>query len=179
MVDNKNQIMKRTIQIMKRILIRLNSLIVILALSQVLYSQDSNLEIDAVPEQNSFDQEVKLTFNTTTTRKTTGSVIIIDVQEELKRDQNSTIGEILNGKVPGLFGPYNSWGTGNAVLLVDGIRQDNFYINSLNPMEVKSIVILKDALSKAMYGAQGDLGVILIRSAGDLAQFLPECPWCA
>jgi TonB-linked SusC/RagA family outer membrane protein len=141
---------------------RLNCLIVLLALSQFLYSQISDLKTDTLHGQQGIDREVKLTFNDFTQRKTTGSVITIDVEEELKRDQNSTIGEILNGKVPGLIGINNSWGTGTAVLLVDGIRQNEFYINSLNPMEVESIVILKDALSKALYGAQGDKGVILI-----------------
>ena len=79
----------------------------------------------------------------------------IDVQEELKRDQNSTIGEILNGKVPGLFGNYNTWGTGTAVLLVDGIRQNEFYINSLNPMEVESVVILKGCTIKSNVWSTG------------------------
>ena len=147
---------------MKKLIIKLNCLILFLALSKVLYPQDSNLKTDTLPGQYNFDQEVKLTFNKITARKTTGSVITIDVKEELKRDQNSTIGEILNGKVPGLFGNNNIWGTGTAILLVDGIRQNEFYINSLNPLEVESVVILKDALSKAMYGAQGDKGVILI-----------------
>jgi len=105
-----------------------------------------------------------MTFNDITEKKMSGSVININVEDELKRDQNTTIGEILNGKVPGLFGNYNTWGTGTAVLLVDGIRQDEFYINSLNPMEVESIIILKDALSKALYGALGDKGIILIRT---------------
>ena len=53
--------------------------------------------------QAGIDKEVKLTFNTITARKTTGSVITIDVQEELKRDQSSSIGEIINGKVPGII----------------------------------------------------------------------------
>ena len=137
---------------------------VLLTLSQTLYSQDSKINTDTFSVKTGVDKEVKLTFNTTTDRKTTGSVFTIDVQEELKRDQNQTIGEILNGKVPGLFGNYNTWGTGNAVILVDGIRQSAFYVNSLNPLEIESIVILKDAMSKAMYGAQGDPGVILITS---------------
>lgn len=135
-----------------------------LALSQTLYAQDSKINTATFPIKAGVDKEVKLTFNTITARETIGSVITIDVQEELKRDQNQTVGEILNGKVPGLFGNYNTWGTGNAVILVDGIRQNDFYVNSLNPLEIESIVILKDALSKAMYGSQGDLGVILITS---------------
>lgn len=148
---------------MKRIIIiKRYCLVVLFALSQTLYSQNSNIATDTPPLQTRIDKEVKLTFNTVTAREMTGSVITIDVQEELKRDQSSSIGQIINGKVPGIFGNYNTWGTGNAVLLVDGIRQNDFYINSLNPMEIASIVILRDAMSKAMYGAQGNLGVILI-----------------
>ena len=146
----------------RKIIIRFNCLIVLLALSQLLYSQDNNLKSGILPPQQKMDKEVKLTFNTITARKTTGSIYTIDVQEELKRDQNSTIAEILNAKVPGLYGNYNTWGTGDAVLLVDGIPVWDFYLNSLNPMEVESVVILKDAMSKALYGAQGDQGVILI-----------------
>jgi len=146
---------------MKRILkMRLSCLIILLALAQFLFSQNIDLITDTIPDF--IDREVKLTFNDVTERKMSGSVIIIDVEDELKRDQNITIGEILNGKVPGIFGNYNTWGTGTAVLLVDGIRQNEFYINSLNPMEVESVVILKDALSKALYGAVGNNGVILI-----------------
>lgn len=158
-----NTIMKR------KIIIKINCLMMLLALSQILYSQEFNVKTDTVASQKSFDREVELTFNRITERNTTGSVIIIDVEKELKRDQNSTIGEMLNGKVPGLFGNYNTWGTGNAVLLVDGIRQNDFYINSLNPMEIESVVILRDAMSKAIYGAQGDLGVILIISKRGIA----------
>ena len=62
--------------IMKRIIIiRINCLIVLLALSQILYSQDSNLKTDTIPGQSGIDKEVKLTFNDITARKTTGSVI--------------------------------------------------------------------------------------------------------
>ena len=147
---------------MKKILLKINSLIVLMALSQILYAQDNNINLDIEPLQGSIDKEVELPFNTTTAGRMTGSVITIDVQEELKRDQSSTIGQIINGKVPGVFYNYNTWGTGNAVVLVDGSRRSNFYINGLNPNEVETIVILRDALSKAMYGAQGDMGVILV-----------------
>jgi TonB-linked SusC/RagA family outer membrane protein len=142
--------------------IKINCLMVLTALSQILYSQDSNIQSDSWNVPGTLDEEIELTFTSTTARKATGSLITIDVQEELKRDQSSSIGQIINGKVPGLFNNYNTWGTGNAVVLVDGNRRSDFYINSLNPFEVESIVIMRDAMSKAMYGAQGDLGVILI-----------------
>jgi TonB-linked SusC/RagA family outer membrane protein len=140
---------------------------VLLTLSQILYSQGITIITDEI--ESGIDKEVELTFNKITKRSTTGSVIVIDVEEELKRDQSTSIGQMLNGKVPGIFGNYNTWGTGNAVLLVDGIRQNDFYINSLNPMEIESIVVLRDAMSKALYGAQGDMGVIMIKSKRGVA----------
>jgi TonB-linked SusC/RagA family outer membrane protein len=93
------------------------------------------------------------------------------VEKELKKDQRLNLGALLNGKVPGLFGAYDTWGTGNSVILVDGIPQGEFYLSTLNMLEIETVVVLKDALSKAMYGAQGDQGVILVNTkrgkAGD------------
>lgn len=136
-------------------------LTVFLALSQLLYSQDTNRLLDT-DKENSYDKEVNLTFKNTTQKRTAGSIIIIDVEKEVSRDMVGEIAGLINGKAPGLFGAYNTWGTGGAVVLVDGIRQDDFYLNSVNPLEIESIVILKDALSTAMYGTQADKGVILV-----------------
>lgn len=151
------------------ILLKMSCLTVLMALSQILYAQGSTAGTGANTALEGYDREVRMTFSNTTARKVTGSVITIDVEEELQKDQNSTLAEMIYGKVPGMFGSYNIWGTGNAVLLVDGIRQDGFYINSLNPMEVESVIILKDALSKTLYGAQGDKGVILITTKRGIA----------
>jgi TonB-dependent SusC/RagA subfamily outer membrane receptor len=49
-------------------------------------------------------------------------------------------------------------------VVIDGVPQDAFYYNNLNMMEIESIVVLKDAISKAIYGALGDQGVILINT---------------
>ncbi|MDA3823845.1 MAG: TonB-dependent receptor plug domain-containing protein, partial [Bacteroidales bacterium] len=89
---------------------------------------------------------------------------VIDVEKELQRDQRANLGDLLYGKVPGVFGAYNTWGTGNSVILVDGIPQGSFYLSSLSLLEIESVVVLKDALSKSMYGAQGDGGVILVNT---------------
>ncbi len=149
---------------MKNQIFKIYCLIALLSLSYGLNAQDIGITSDTIPELNWRDKEVNLTFNTVTSRKSTGSIITIDVQEQLKRDQNMTIGEILNGKAFGLIGSANTWGTGDAIILVDGIRQNSFYLSNLDPLEVETIVIMKDALSKAMYGAQGDNGVILINT---------------
>ena len=110
------------------------------------------------------DNTVNLHFYKTVKDRVTGSVSVVDAQKEFIRDSRTNIGSAINGKVIGLFDTYNTWGTGNAVVVIDGVPQDAFYYNNLNMMEVESIVVLKDAISKAMYGALGDQGVILINT---------------
>ncbi len=48
---------------------------------------------------------------------------------------------------------------GSALILIDGVEGDP---NLLNPNDVESISVLKDAASSAIYGARGTFGVILI-----------------
>jgi TonB-dependent SusC/RagA subfamily outer membrane receptor len=107
---------------------------------------------------------VDLQFFETPKDRMTGSVSVVDAQREYLRDSRTNLGSALNGKVAGLFDNYNIWGTGNAVVVIDGVPQDEFYYNNLNMMEIESIVVLKDAISKAVYGALGDQGVILINT---------------
>ena len=107
---------------------------------------------------------VNLYFYETDKDRLTGSVHYIDAEFEFQRDSRSDIGSAINGKIPGVFDAFNTWGTGNAVVVIDGVPQSNFYYQNLNLLEIESIVVLKDAVSKAMYGAQGDQGVILINT---------------
>lgn len=53
-------------------------------------------------------------------------------------------------------------GYGTPLVIVDGVEQD---LNSLNPNEIESISVLKDA-SAAIYGARAGNGVILVTTKG-------------
>lgn len=54
----------------------------------------------------------------------------------------------------------NSIGAGgSALILIDGVEGD---ISSINPQDVESVSVLKDASSSAIYGARGAFGVVLI-----------------
>ena len=110
------------------------------------------------------DISINMFFNEINKDRITGSVNYIDAESEFSRDSRYDIGSALSGKVPGIFDVYNIWGTGDAIVLVDGIPQNDFYLQNLNLMEVETIEVLKDAVSKAMYGALGDQGVILINT---------------
>jgi TonB-linked SusC/RagA family outer membrane protein len=52
-----------------------------------------------------------------------------------------------------------SGGLGGPLILVDGVETD---INSLNPNDIESISLLKDAASSAVYGSRAPNGVLLI-----------------
>jgi len=51
-------------------------------------------------------------------------------------------------------------GGNNALIVIDGLQGGN--LNSLNPNDIESIEVLKDASATAIYGAQGANGVVLI-----------------
>lgn len=134
-----------------------------LSLSQFLSAQESIG--DTSPNTlNSEELKIDMIFKEASPERSTGSAYFIDVESELMRDSRTDLGSFLRGKVPGVFDTYNTWGTGNSVVIVDGVRQEAYYYESLNMLEIESIAVLKDAVSKALYGAQGDQGVILINT---------------
>lgn len=57
------------------------------------------------------------------------------------------------------------------LILVDGVQMTHF--NMLNPEDIESISVLKDASSAAIYGARGAFGVILITTKGGKANTKP------
>lgn len=54
---------------------------------------------------------------------------------------------------------FTSINGGSPLIIVDGIEGD---INSLNPNDIQSISVLKDAGASAIYGARGAFGVVLV-----------------
>ena len=54
---------------------------------------------------------------------------------------------------------FTSINGGSPLIIVDGVEGD---INSLNPNDIESISVLKDAGSSAIYGARGAFGVVLV-----------------
>ncbi len=53
----------------------------------------------------------------------------------------------------------NSFTNGSPLILVDGVEMD---INQLNPEDIESVSVLKDAASAAIYGARAAYGVMLV-----------------
>ena len=60
--------------------------------------------------------------------------------------------------------------TGSPLILVDGVEMD---INMLNPEDIESISVLKDAASSAIYGARAAYGVMLVTTKGGRKEMAP------
>lgn len=70
--------------------------------------------------------------------------------------------QIINGEI--IIRGTNSINSSSAALIVvDGIASDNSILNSIPPVQVKSINIIKDG-SSAIYGSRGANGVVLIET---------------
>jgi len=98
-------------------------------------------------------------------------------EADLKRTMPTRIEDVLKGQVSGLVSIVNSGqpgegstirirGTGTVansspLYIVDGVQIDGS-ISYLNPGDIASVEILKDAASAAIYGTRGANGVILI-----------------
>ena len=123
--------------------------------------------------------EVKLVhelFNVRDSRLTTSSVSSIS-GNTVSNNTVSSLGNILYGKIPGLFvqqtsgepgsdaptflirGKHTFSGDNSPLVLVDGFPRD---MNTLTVDEVESISVLKDAAATAMYGMDGANGIILV-----------------
>lgn len=108
----------------------------------------------------------------------TGAISSLD-GDKLLQTSTGSISNILSGQVPGLQSVQWSGKPGadgatlyirgmatfndsSPLVQVDGVEQQNFDFNQMDPNEVESITVLKDASATAVFGVKGANGVILI-----------------
>jgi TonB-linked SusC/RagA family outer membrane protein len=126
-------------------------------------------------ETNVLDDVVVVGYGTTKKVNLTGSVATVS-SKELKGRPISNLSSALQGTMPGVTVTVNNGQPGNdqgtirirgigtlgnsdAMVLVDGVVSS---MNDINPNDVESITVLKDAASAAIYGSRAANGVILI-----------------
>lgn len=106
----------------------------------------------------------------------TGAVEVVSA-ERLENRALTSVGEGLQGVVPNLnvtlysgdpsenpalnIRGFTSINGGSPLILIDGMPAD---INAINPKDVESITVLKDASASSIYGARGAFGVILVQT---------------
>lgn len=129
-------------------------------------------------ESGSLEEVVVVGYGQVRKKDLTGSVGTVDVTELQKAPINS-IDQGLAGRVAGVYvvsgdgqpgdnAEITIRGVGSVtqssapLYVIDGFPQEDANFNSINPAEVESIEILKDASATAIYGARGSNGVIII-----------------
>lgn len=137
----------------------------------------ANMKISLESETSSLDEVMVVAFGTAKKSSFTGSATVVDAKS-LSKMQVSNVSKALEGKVPGVYitSDNNQPGTSSTVAIrgrgsftaksdplyvVDGVPFDGD-ISSINPADIESTTILKDASSSALYGARGANGVIMI-----------------
>jgi TonB-linked SusC/RagA family outer membrane protein len=103
-----------------------------------------------------------------------GAVSVVDVQA-LNKQASGSINSQLQGQASGVtvigsgqpgaepqvrIRGFNSFGNNNPLYVVDGIPTQD--ISTINPNDIESFQILKDASSASIYGARASNGVIII-----------------
>ena len=129
-------------------------------------------------DSKSLDDVVVVGYGTQKKRAVTGSVVSVGY-DQFKDRSFSNVAQALEGAIAGVnistsqgapgFGPTikirgtSSISAGTTPLyVVDGMALENFDLNQINPQDIQSVEILKDAASSAIYGSRGANGVILI-----------------
>ena len=154
-------------------------------ISQEVNVTGNSINVILQTEKNNLDEVVVVGYGTQKKVNLTGAVSQID-SKMLENRPTGNLGQALQGLMPNFnvsiasgspkeaatynvrggtsFGKVNNkvqFASGAPFILVDGIEMDP---NLLNPEDIESVTLLKDAASAAIYGARGAFGVLLIKT---------------
>lgn len=136
----------------------------------------TEINIQMTEDAETLDELVVVGYGTVKKVNLSGAVDVIS-NEQLQDRQSPTVSQLLQGQSPGMTFSVNNNGFqpgaemeidirgigslngGAPLIIIDGIPGD---MNRLNPDDIESISVLKDAAASAIYGARAPYGVILI-----------------
>jgi TonB-linked SusC/RagA family outer membrane protein len=145
----------------------------------------NTIDVQLADVQNSLDEVVVIGYGTQAKSDLTGSVASVK-EEQLKERPVTSLSQALAGRMSGVQVNVNSGRPGgranirvrgfssinssnNPLYVIDGVmmpmsNQNQFTqaIDYINPNDIVSVEVLKDASSTAIYGARGANGVILV-----------------
>ncbi len=134
------------------------------------------LQIELKEDNLNLDEVVVVGYGVQKKTTLSGSVVSVG-QEDIRKATSANLTDALVGRMPGLIAVNESgspgegskllirgqgtWNTSDPLVIVDGVERD---FSHLDPNEIESITILKDAAAAAVYGARAANGVILVTS---------------
>lgn len=144
---------------------------------EILISEDTKTIIQLEENTKALSEVVVVGFGTQKKETVTGAISTMATKELLQSPQ-ANVSNMLGGRMSGLLSVQQSGEPGNdqsilrirgvgtfsgsqdPLVLVDGIETQNY--NNIDPNEIESLSILKDASATAVYGVRGANGVLLI-----------------
>ncbi|MEG1949329.1 MAG: TonB-dependent receptor [Odoribacter sp.] len=144
---------------------------------EILRDSKGILNVEMEPEVMAMDEVLVVAYGTARKESFTGSAEVVGAKQLEKRSV-SNITKVLDGTVAGVQTSSGSGQPGGgAEIIIRGIGSINasttpLYvvdgvpyagsINALNPDDIESMSVLKDASASALYGARGANGVVII-----------------
>jgi TonB-linked SusC/RagA family outer membrane protein len=134
---------------------------------------ESNYTITIKPSTTALTEVVVTGYSSEKKKDITGSVAIVDVAQMTAVPSGST-SQLLQGQASGvtvigqgspgaqaniLVRGVSSFGNTQPLVIVDGVQGN---LNDINPNDIASVQVLKDAGSASIYGVRGSNGVVVI-----------------
>nr|WP_314493648.1 SusC/RagA family TonB-linked outer membrane protein [uncultured Chryseobacterium sp.] len=145
-------------------------------LGQIAYAQVA--KPDTITNQKDIEEVVVTGYRTKKTDEITQAQSVIG-SEEMKQQSNTlSLTNMLQGKAPGVLVQtlsgqpgsggsitirgFSNFSNTGALVVIDGQYSSFAQLNAMNPSDVESQVILKDAAATAQYGSRAAAGVIVV-----------------
>lgn len=142
---------------------------------EVTIGKNNQLSIQMKPDTQALDEVVVIGYGTVKKRDLTGAVASMKNEDVTVAPTNNVM-EALQGKIAGmdivkssgqvgedvsilLRGSRSIYGSNEPLFIIDGIPGS---YNQINPSDIESVDVLKDASSTAIYGSAGANGVVII-----------------
>ena len=145
----------------------------------ITYSNQANLTVKLQEAENQLQEVVvQVGYGSVKKKDATGSVAVITAKDFNKGAITNTE-NLLNGRVAGVVvtqggrpgdgaairirGGASLGASNDPLVVIDGLPVNNG-LSSINPNDIESFSILKDASATAIYGSRGSNGVVLIKT---------------
>ncbi|WP_187388197.1 SusC/RagA family TonB-linked outer membrane protein [Seonamhaeicola marinus] len=143
---------------------------------EVSVNNQANINVTLKEDLSELDEVVVVGFGSQKKETVVGSITQAKGEEILRAGNVGTVSEALSGIMPGvstmqaagqpgstaaniLIRGQSTWTNNTPLFIVDGVERD---FNDLDPNEIESISVLKDASATAVFGVKAGNGVVVV-----------------
>tara|TARA_B100002049_G_scaffold70959_1_gene51963 strand:- start:2642 stop:6034 length:3393 start_codon:yes stop_codon:yes gene_type:complete len=138
-------------------------------------NNQSNVTIQLTPSSSALDEILVVGYGTETRRNVTGAISSVEPEEIISQPKANVV-EMLDSRMPGVqvmsdgkpgggvalrIRGFSTINSNDPLIIVDGIPVSS-NLNVINPADIETIQVLKDAASASIYGSRAANGVVII-----------------